>query len=288
MSVSPALVTPGAIDWQGGLTNAWNTVANFVPKLLVFLVVLFVFWLIAKFVSKAIGMLLGKVGFDNLLAKAGAGDMEARTGVDAVSIITKLVYYFILLIGLQLALSAFGPANPVSQTVDKIVAWLPNLVVAVVIVVIAMAVANAVKDILGGVLGGVSYGNVITNIAGAFIIALGVIAALDQIGVATAVTLPVLITVLATVGGILVVGVGGGLIQPMRNRWEGWLDNISQESDKARSRTAGYTSSGATTTTAPTTSGGAHAETTSAPRAPGSTQGSTADSTQGSPQGSQY
>lgn len=279
MSLSPALVTPGAIDWQGGLNDAWNTVATFVPKLLVFLLVLLVFWLIAKFVAKAIGMLLGKVGFDNLLAKAGAGDMEARSGIDPVSIITKLVYYFILLIGLQLALSAFGPENPVSQTVDKIVAWLPNLVVAVVIVVIAMAVANAVKDILRGVLGGVSYGNLITTIVGAFIIGLGVIAALDQIGVATAVTLPVLITVLATIGGILVVGVGGGLIQPMRNRWESWLDNISTESEKAKSRTAGYSSGGATsttrTTTAPTSTTGAPTAAPSAPRAPGSTPGST-------------
>lgn len=267
MSVSPALVTPGAIDWQGGLTDAWNTVATFVPKLLVFLVVLFVFWLIAKFVAKAIGMLLGKVGFDNLLAKAGGGDMQARTGIDPVSIITKLVYYFILLIGLQLALSAFGPANPVSQTVDKIVAWLPKAVVAVVIVVIAMAVANAVKDILRGVLGGVSYGNLLTNIVGGFIIALGVIAALNQVGIAAAVTLPVLITVLATVGGILVVGVGGGLIQPMRNRWEGWLDTMTQEGQKAKTRAPGYAPSGTTTATAST---GAHTGTTSAPRAPGS------------------
>lgn len=38
-----------------------------------------------------------------------------------------------------------------------------------------------------------------------------------------------LITVLATVGGILVVGVGGGLIGPMRSRWEGWLNQISAD-----------------------------------------------------------
>jgi hypothetical protein len=56
-----------------------------------------------------------------------------------------------------------------------------------------------------------------------------VIAALSQIGIAIAVTLPVLITVLATVGGILVVGVGGGLITPMRQRWERWLNHAEQE-----------------------------------------------------------
>ena len=42
------------------------------------------------------------------------------------------------------------------------------------------------------------------------IVGLGVIAALNQIGVATTVTTPVLIAVLATGGGVIVVGVGGG------------------------------------------------------------------------------
>lgn len=259
MSVS-TLVQPSGLDWQTGLEDAWSDVSSFVPKLLVFLVVLFVGWLIAKFVAKGIGMLLGKLGVDNLLAKAGVGDMQARSGIDPVSIVTKLVYYFILLIALQMALSAFGTSNPVSQTVDKIIAWLPKALVAVVIVVIAMAVANAVKDLMRGFLGGVSYGNLLTNIVGGFIVAPGVIAALNQVGIGTAVTLPVLITVLATVGGILVVGVGGGLIKPMANRWEGWLNNIQAESQRAQATTTASHSAGYTT--APPTG-------TTAPRAPG-------------------
>ena len=63
-----------------------------------------------------------------------------------------------------------------------------------------------------------------------FILGLGVIAALNQIGVATTVTTPVLIAVLATIAGILIVGVGGGLIRPMQSRWERWLTRAEQES----------------------------------------------------------
>ena len=46
------------------------------------------------------------------------------------------------------------------------------------------------------------------------------IAALNQVGIATTVTQPVLIAVLATVAGILIVGVGGGLVRPMQQRWD--------------------------------------------------------------------
>ncbi|MBO0878743.1 MAG: hypothetical protein J2P19_35735 [Pseudonocardia sp.] len=60
------------------------------------------------------------------------------------------------------------------------------------------------------------------------------IAALNQMGIAITVTMPVLITALATAGGIVVVGVGGGLIVPMRQRWERWLVAAEQETARAR------------------------------------------------------
>lgn len=69
-----------------------------------------------------------------------------------------------------------------------------------------------------------------------FVIALGVIAALNQIGVATAETTPVLIAVLATVGDILVVGVGGGRVRPMQQRWDWWLSRAEQEIPSATSQ----------------------------------------------------
>ena len=109
-------------------------------------------------------------------------------------------------------------------------AWLPRAFVAIVIVVVAAAIANAVRDLVTGALGGLSYGKVLADLTAIFILALGVIAALNQVGIATTVTTPVLIAVLATVAGILIVGVGGGLVKPMQSRWDGWLDRAAEES----------------------------------------------------------
>lgn len=228
-SLNAAPRTALAIDWEGILEDSLNPVIDFVPKLLVFLVVLFIGWLIAKGVAKFLRIVLQRVGFTTLLSKAGADSALASASINPLDVICKLAYYFILLIALQLALSAFGPTNPVSEIVNDIVRWLPQALVAIVIVIIAAAVANAVKDLLTGVLGGVSYGRLLAKIVSGFIIALGVIAALNQIGIGLSVTMPVLIAVLATVGGILVVGVGGGLIAPMRDRWERWLDQLAAE-----------------------------------------------------------
>jgi hypothetical protein len=76
---------------------------------------------------------------------------------------------------------------------------------------------------------------VLANLASIAIIALGVIAALGQIEVATNITQPVLIAVLATVGAILAIGLGGGLVRPMQERWERMLSGAEQEMGNARS-----------------------------------------------------
>ncbi|MEV6911744.1 hypothetical protein [Amycolatopsis sp. NPDC051071] len=228
-----------AVDFGQGVSSAWSSVATFVPKLLAFLVILFIGWLIAKAIAKAVSMVLEKVGFNRLLERGGFKQMLARSQFDASNIISKIIYYAILLIALQIAFGVFGP-NPVSSLLNDIVAWLPRAIVAIVIVVIAGAVAKAVKDLIGNALGGVSYGKVLATIASVFIWGLGVIAALNQIGVATAVTMPVLIAVLATVGGIAVVGVGGGLIKPMQQRWEKWLGRAEEEIPAAKAQTEAY------------------------------------------------
>lgn len=228
-----------AVDFGQGISNAWSTIATFVPKLLAFLVILFIGWLIAKGLAKVVDKVLERVGFDRVVERGGIDRMMSSSKYDASDIIAKLVYYAVLLIALQMAFGVFGD-NPVSAMLTGIVAFLPRAVVAIVIVVVAGAVARAVRDLVTGALGGLSYGNLVGTIASVFIWGLGVIAALNQIGVATTVTMPVLITVLATLGGIAVVGLGGGLIRPMQQRWEGWLGRAEQELPQAKAAAEAY------------------------------------------------
>ncbi|MTD55751.1 mechanosensitive ion channel family protein [Amycolatopsis pithecellobii] len=228
-----------AVDFGQGVSNAWSSVANFVPKLVAFLVIMLIGWIVAKLLAKLVDAILGRVGFDRVVERGGIKQMLSGSKYDASGIISKIIYYAILLIFLQIALGAFGP-NPVSGMVAGIVAWLPKAVVAIIIVVIAGAIAHAVKDLLENMLGGLSYGKVLATLASVFIWGLGIIAALNQIGVATAVTTPVLVTVLATVAGVIIVGMGGGLVRPMQQRWENWLGRAENELPSARARTEAY------------------------------------------------
>jgi hypothetical protein len=234
-----ATLNLAAFDFGQGLSSAWSSVATFVPKLVAFLVIMVIGWLVAKALAKIVNKILEKVGFDRVVERGGIKQALSRSKYDASDIISKLVYYAILLIALQFAFGVWGP-NPVSALLAGIVAWLPRAVVAIIIVVIAGAIAKAVHDMVDGALGGLSYGRILATVASIFIWGLGIVAALNQIGVATAVTTPVLYAVLGTVGGILVVGLGGGMVRPMQQRWENWLSRAESELPSARAHSEAY------------------------------------------------
>jgi hypothetical protein len=220
-----------ALNVGSSITSALSTVANFIPKLVLFVVIMVVGWIVAKVLRGVLARVLAKIGFDRVAERGG---LRRWLGNNTASGLTaRLVYYAILLFALQLGFGAFGP-NPVSNMINGVVNFLPKAFVAIVIVVIAAAIGGAVRDIVLSTLGRLSYGRLLGTVAQVAIVALGVIAALSQVGVATAVTMPVLIAVLATVAGVIIVGVGGGLVMPMRERWERMLHRAEGEAGNLR------------------------------------------------------
>ena len=213
----------------------WRSVALFAPKFVAFLLILIIGLIVARLLANAVDKVLARVGFDRAVERGGVKRALANSQFDASAIAGKIVYYGLVLFVLQLAFGVFGP-NPISHLLSGLIAFLPKLFVALVIVVVASSIAATVRDLLSNTLSGLSYGRLLANLASVFILGLGIIAALSQVGIALTVTLPVLVAVLATIGGILVVGVGGGLIKPMQQRWENYLDKAEAEHRSLRAQ----------------------------------------------------
>ena len=217
-----------SVDVSQSFQNLLNTVVHAIPKMLVFLVILVAGWFIARVLARVADMILRRAHFDHFVERGAVGQALTRSHTDATTLIAKIVYYAILLIALQMAFGVFGP-NPISSMLNGIVAWLPRAIVAIIIIVIASAIARVVKDLITGAIGGLPYGKLLANIASVIILTLGAIAALNQVGIAAGVTQPVLFTVLLTAGAILAIGVGGGLVRPMQDRWERMLSAAERE-----------------------------------------------------------
>ncbi|HEY1330645.1 MAG TPA: hypothetical protein VGH10_04125 [Actinomycetota bacterium] len=223
----------GGVEWSQGLQTAWNHVTTFVPKFVGFLVILVLGYLVARFVERILDRVLERVGFDGWVERGGVKTALARSTYDASDLLSKIVFYAIMLFVLQLAFGVFGP-NPISDIIRGIIAFLPRIFVAIVIVVVASAIAAAVKDIVGAALAGLSYGRLLATLASVGIIAIGVFAALSELQIATPIVNGLFYALLAIIAGSAIVAIGGSGIGPMRRVWERSLARVEAEAPRVR------------------------------------------------------
>jgi hypothetical protein len=209
------------IDIEGGLEEAWADVVTFAPKLLGFFIILLIGYFIAKALSKVANALLERVGFDDLVERGAMRQAFERSKTDASDVIGVVVFWLVFLIALQLAFGIWGP-NPISDLMEGLIGYLPNIIVAVVILVIASVLAKALTDILEPMLGAVRGGTIIARGAGIAILVVGVFAALDQLQVAPAIVTGLFYALLIMVVGSTVVAFGVGGIPIARRYLERW------------------------------------------------------------------
>jgi hypothetical protein len=210
------------MDVVAALNGALASFLAFLPQLAFFLLILIIGYVIAKVLTKVIAKLLARVGFNRLVERGGFD-------VDAAGIASKVVFYTVMLFVLSTAFGVFGPTNPVSEFLAAIVAYLPLLFVAILIVLIAAAVAAAAKGLIQNSLRNLSYNRILANAVSGVILAVGVIAALDHLGIAENIVNGIFYAFLVAVVGVVIVAVGGGGIGPMRSRWESTLARYDQE-----------------------------------------------------------
>jgi hypothetical protein len=208
-----------AVDFQGGVENAWSNVATFVPKLVAALVIVLVGYLVARTVASILNKVLERVGFDRVVERGGVRQVLSRSKYDPSDILAKLVFWTIMLFVLQLAFGVFG-ANPMSDLLRGLIAYLPNIFVAILILVVAAAIARAVTDLLSNLLGAMQGGQLIAKGAGIAILVFAAFAALDQLQIAPRIVTGLWYAILAAVVGSTIVAVGGGGIRTMQRYWE--------------------------------------------------------------------
>jgi hypothetical protein len=196
------------------LSNALNLILTFVPKFIGFLVILLIGWIIASVLRRTVMFVLRRIGFERLSARIGLNRLEERIGmqVNVVSVLGQIVYWFVFLIFLVPAVDALG-LTAVSNILNALIAYIPNVFVAVLVVFLGLLAANLVTDIVRGLTAttGVGRPGLFAAIARYAIIAFAGLIALEQLQIAPAL-LNILFT--AVVGGAalafgLAFGLGG-------------------------------------------------------------------------------
>ena len=228
------MLTFAQVDIGDSFENAFDSFIDVLPKVLLFIAILVIGFIIARAVAKIIETVLEKIGFDRWVERGGIKRALANTPYDASDFLAKLVYYALVLFTLQLAFGVFG-TNPISELLEGLIAYIPNVFVAVLIIVVAAFVASAVRDIASAALSNAEFGSLLTKLAYWAIIVVGVFAALDQLEIAPTIVTGLFYALLAVVAGSAIVAIGGGGITPMRSRWESFLNKAESEAAAVRS-----------------------------------------------------
>ena len=192
IAISGALSQLSLNSISAPFANMVNQVLIFIPNLIAAIAVGVIGWVIATVARTAINSALAKTSMDERLsAKAGVKPMS--------STIADMVYWFILLVVLTMVLGQLeldGLFAPLTNMVDKIFSFIPNILIAGVVFVVGYIIAKVVRGIVTNLVStfdvqklatkaGLSEQNSLPNIAGslAFLVVIipTIIAALNAL-----------------------------------------------------------------------------------------------------------
>jgi hypothetical protein len=207
--------------------DAISTLFAFIPALLGALIILLIGWIIGRLVAAIARRVLRALHFDRAMERARVDAYLQRGGVraDAVDVLASLVFWFIFLIFVLAAAEALRvPA--ISNIVNAIVLWLPQLFVALIVLIIGVLLARLVSDVVRAAMdgAGISGGPVLAGIAGVAVVAFAAIIALNQIGVGAAVVQELFGGVIFGLALALALAFGLGGRDTAKNIVDSWYD----------------------------------------------------------------
>ncbi len=201
-----------AIEVSDSVQTALDSFFGFLPNLLAFLVILVVGYIIAKVVAKVVQKVAEKAGLDKALNESDAKQYVDRVlpGASPSAGIGKVIFFLIFLFVLTAAIGALKiPA--VTAFMNQVLAYLPNVIAAIIIFVVAAAIAGAVAGAVAKLMGDTPTGKVVATAIPALVMLIAVFMILNQLKIAPEIVTITYTALLFTVAlaSALAFGLGG-------------------------------------------------------------------------------
>ena len=195
------------MDIVRSLQEALSQFFSYIPQLIGAIVILIVGYIVAKILQAVVGRILQGIGFDGWMERAGIKRFfdRADTRQTPASILGKLIFWFVFIIAIVMATDALG-IRQVSAVFSQLIAYIPNIIAAILILILASLLANFVAGLVRGATGM----DVLGTVAQVAIIVYAVFAALTQLGIAVQLTAPTFLIVLGAIALAAAIAFGFG------------------------------------------------------------------------------
>jgi hypothetical protein len=191
-----------------------QNLGDFLPKLLLAIIILIVGWLLGKFLKLAIVKGLKAINFNVLTDRAGIDGFLKQGGIktDTAGIIGLLIYWLTILVTLVVAFNSLG-LTYVTDLVSRIAFFVPKVIVAVLVLAIGLYFARFISQTVTayGKNVGLEDAELLGRLARYAIMVFVILIALDQVNIMGDIIRQTFLIVLAGVVLALAIafGIGG-------------------------------------------------------------------------------
>jgi hypothetical protein len=141
------------MDWSAitlqAFQNVWQGTVEFLPKLIIGLIVFILGWLISSGIGKLVAGILRQISFDKIFERSGW--RQALEGADIKvspsEFVGAIIKWILVIVFLLVFVEILG-FNEFAVFLTGVTVWLPNVVVAAAIFVVAIIVADILEKII--------------------------------------------------------------------------------------------------------------------------------------------
>ncbi len=173
---------------MNSLIIIWNKIVELVPNFIAAIILLIVGLILADWIGRLISQILKRIYVDQAVEKTGLKRLLGRFGFHlsisrALGLLVTWFLYFIVLIATAEILSL----NQISEFLQSVVLYIPNVIIAVVILIVGILVGNFIFILVkeASLAAKLEAAEVLAAVAKWAILVFTVMAALVQLRVAT-------------------------------------------------------------------------------------------------------
>ena len=215
------------------ITNSLNqfatTIVQAAPKIVAALILLGIGLLIGRIIGWIVRKVAEKMNLDRYWSRTGIGESVSRAGWNLTRIISVAARWFVYLFFISAAVNVLE-FTQLSQAINDVWLWIPNVVAFIIILVIGAIIADFVGRWMQRELParGVVGGKAIALLATGILYAIVLVVATTQLQIGEAILNSVISALIWGMAAAIAIGVGVGLAYGLREAFPAMIRGTTQ------------------------------------------------------------
>jgi preprotein translocase subunit YajC len=215
------------------VTNSLNqfatTIAQAAPKIVAALILLGIGLLVGRIIGWVVKKVAEKMNLDRYWSRTGIGESVSRAGWNLTRIISVAARWFVYLFFISAAVNVLE-FTQLSQAINDVWLWIPNVVAFIIILVIGALIADFVGRWMQrelparGVVGGKAIGLIATGILYAIVL----VVATTQLQIGETILNSVISALIWGMAAAIAIGVGVGLAYGLKETFPAMIRGSTQ------------------------------------------------------------